>query len=79
MFFYGYLFVGFLGLVALIVGVSQWAVGKPPWFLWGLAAAAIGTISLYVVAQIGQKLGASQTFRLHQAYEEAIGEQAEIR
>lgn len=78
LFLYAYLFVGFLGLVAAIVGISQWAVGKPPVFLWGLVVALAGVVALYLTAQFGQKLGANQTFRLHQAYERAMGKEAEI-
>jgi len=29
---------------------------------------------LYLAAQLGQKLGAEQTFRLHQAYTAAVSE-----
>ena len=37
-----------------------------------------GAIGLYISAQFGQKLGAIQTFRLHQIYEAAIGRTADI-
>ena len=33
---------------------------------------------LYLAAQLGQKLGAWQTFQLHQAYQAAIGRPTEI-
>jgi hypothetical protein len=35
-------------------------------------------IGLYLLAQFGQKLGALQTFRLHQIYEAAMGRTVEI-
>jgi hypothetical protein len=35
-------------------------------------------VVLYISAQLGQKLGAWQTFQLHQAYQTAIGRPAEI-
>lgn len=50
-----------------------------PWGLWifgGMVAVAVG---LYVSAQFGQKLGARQTFLLHQIYESAMGATVEIR
>ena len=35
-------------------------------------------VLLYLGSQLGQKLGAWQTFQLHQAYETAVGRPAEI-
>jgi hypothetical protein len=35
-------------------------------------------VLLYLGAQLGQKLGAWQTFQLHQAYQTAIGRPTEI-
>lgn len=79
MFLYSYLIVGFLAIGAAVVGLSQWMIGATPWGLWGLAAALIVGFGLYVFAQTGQKLGVWQMFKLHQAYEAAVGEEAEIR
>jgi hypothetical protein len=44
-----------------------------------LAVMAVVALLLYVGAQLGQKLGAWQTFQLHQAYQTAVGRPAEIR
>jgi flagellar biogenesis protein FliO len=33
---------------------------------------------MYVFAQMGQKIGAQQTFMLHQIYEEVVGSRVEI-
>jgi len=31
-------------------------------------------ISLYIISQLGQKLGAAQTYAIHYFFEDAIGE-----
>lgn len=49
-----------------------------PWGLWIFAALMLIMIGMYIFAQLGQKIGAQQTFLLHQIYEEAVGESVEI-
>jgi hypothetical protein len=49
---------------------------------WGLGIATVMlliAIGMYLLAQFGQKIGAQQTFLLHQIYEEAAGQTVEIR
>jgi len=79
LFLYGYLIVGTLGTFTGIFGIAQWVVGNRPWGLipFGLFLAAGG--GLYMLAQMGQKLAARQTYTLHLAYEGAVGDNAEIR
>jgi len=77
-FLYAYLFIGSAGLFAGIFGFCQWMIGIHAWGLWLLAALIGLAATLYFIAQLGQKLGAWQTFQLHQAYEAAIGRPAEI-
>jgi hypothetical protein len=36
-------------------------------------------IGMYLLAQFGQKIGAQQTFLLHQIYEQAVGTTIEIK
>ena len=78
LFLYGYLLTGSGALFGGSIGFAQHTLDKPAWGLWifwtslGLAAA------LYLLAQFGQKLGAQQTFRLHQLYEAAIGRTVEV-
>tara|TARA_R110002096_G_scaffold123315_19_gene266919 strand:+ start:445 stop:945 length:501 start_codon:yes stop_codon:yes gene_type:complete len=79
LFLYGYFIIGFLGMISGVLAISQWVIEVEPWAVWPFGAAMAGLIALYVVAQMGQKLGAMQTFQLHQAYEAAIGKHAEIR
>lgn len=77
-FLYGYLISGLLGTFSGILGFAQRLVGSEPWGFWILAAMAAVALLLYGGAQLGQKLGAWQTFQLHQAYQTAIGRSAEI-
>lgn len=79
LYLYGYLATGCLSLVGGVLGISQWALERPPWALWLLGGAAAVAAGLYVAAQIGQKLAAQQTFELHRAYETAAGAKVEVR
>jgi len=78
LFLYGYLTTGCLALVGTVLGVSQWALGHPPWAFVLLVFALAGVAGLYLFAQTGQKVGAQQTFHLHQVYEDAVGEPVTI-
>jgi hypothetical protein len=78
LFLYGYLITGMLGIFSGILGGAQLFVASYPWGLWVCGAMAGGAVLLYLLAQLGQKLGAWQTFQLHQAYQTAIGRPAEI-
>ena len=75
---FSYLIVGFLGAIATIIGTSQWMIGTRPWGFWLAGGAAAILTALYLVAQVGQKLGAQQTFAIHQAYESVVGSPVEV-
>ena len=75
-FLYGYLGTGLLGTFSGIYGACQHLLGQRPWGLWVCGGMAVGALLLYLFAQLGQKLGAHQTFQLHQAYTAAVGELA---
>ena len=72
-FLYGYLSTGLLGTLSAIYGGAQLFIGQEPWALYLTGSLAIVALLLYLAAQLGQKLGAVQTFLLHEAYERAIG------
>lgn len=78
LYLYGYLIVGSLGLFSGILGFCQWKLGNLPWGLWIFGVMFFAAVTLYLVAQFGQKLGARQTFLLHQCYESAVGQTVEI-
>ncbi len=75
---FSYLIVGFLGIIAGVIAFSQWVIGTGTWGFWLLGVAGAILVALYLVAQVGQKLGAQQTFVIHQAYESAIGQPVEV-
>lgn len=77
-FLYGYLIVGSIGLFSGIFGACQWFLDESPWGLWIFGAMVLAALGLYLSAQMGQKLGAWQTFQLHQAVEAAVGRPVEI-
>ena len=79
LFLYGYLVSGSIGLFSGILGSCQWWIGHLPWGLWIFGTMVAVAVGLYVFAQFGQKLGARQTFLLHQIYESAMGATVEIR
>lgn len=78
-FLYGYLVSGMLGTFSGILGTAQLLLGQRPWGAWVCTGMVLLALLLYLGAQLGQKLGARQTFQLHQAYESAIGRPVEIQ
>ena len=77
-FLYGYLIVGSVGLFSGLLGACQLCIGDSPWGLWIFGAMVAAAAALYLSAQMGQKLGARQTFELHQIVEAAVGRTIEI-
>jgi hypothetical protein len=77
LFLYGYLITGLLGTFSGLYGCAQLVIEDQPWAFYVTGTMAILAGLLYLAAQLGQKLGAWQTFRLHQAYQAAIGRSAE--
>lgn len=71
-FLYGYLLTGLIGTFAAIFGCAQLVVKNYPWGFWIVGTMAVIAALLYFGAQLGQKFGVWQTFRLHCAYENAI-------
>ncbi|MDI1338110.1 MAG: hypothetical protein PSU94_18165 [Lacunisphaera sp.] len=73
-FLYGYLITGLLGTFSGILGGAQLFIAAEPWAFYVTGSMAIAAGLLYLAAQLGQKLGAWQTFQLHQAYTAAAAE-----
>ncbi|MEJ6731161.1 MAG: hypothetical protein QNK90_03655 [Opitutaceae bacterium] len=72
LFIYGYIMTGLLGIFSGIYGFAQVFIGQFPWALWICGSMAVLAGLLNLLAQLGQKLGAWQTFELHQLYQTAI-------
>jgi len=77
-FLYGYMLLGSAGLFSGLLGACQLWLGMWPWGLWIFAVTLLIMAAMYVSAQLGQKIGAQQTFLLHQIYERAVGKSVEI-
>lgn len=77
-FLYGYMFAGTAALFSGMHGACQAWLGMQPWGLWIFSTLMLIMVGMYIFAQLGQKIGAQQTFLLHQIYEEAVGESVEI-
>lgn len=78
MFMFAYIGIGTLALFVAIIGFSRVNLGLDAPILWALPILGGLALALYIVAQMGQKTGAEQTFRLHHFYEEALGAQVHV-
>ena len=77
-FLYGYLLVGSIGLFSGLLGACQFWLGMQAWGLWIATLMLLIAAGMYLSAQFGQKIGAQQTFLLHQIYEAAVGQSVAI-
>lgn len=64
------------GVCALMWGVSEWTLGREPWTLLGVPAAAGLFAFVYGATIIGQGLGADQMYQLRRFVERAAEEAA---
>jgi hypothetical protein len=78
LFVYGYLIIGSAALFGGCLGFAQHALGKSAWGLWIFWSSLALGVALWLMAQLGQKLGAHQTYRLHQLFESALGQTEEL-
>jgi len=67
-----YLAISILSIFISIIGFSRLSLGLSAGILWILPILGIAAIGLYIISQLGQKLGAEQTFTLHHFFEEII-------
>lgn len=70
-----YLAIGVLVLFITIIGFSQRALGNEAKILWALPFLATIAVVLYLVSQMGQKLGAAHTYLIHYFFQDALGEE----
>ncbi|MBX2872723.1 MAG: hypothetical protein KTR30_11500 [Saprospiraceae bacterium] len=69
-----YLAISILSVFISIIGFSRLSLGLSADILWVLPVLAVAAIALYISSQLGQKLGAEQTFTLHHFFEEVLGQ-----
>jgi hypothetical protein len=78
LFTFGYGTIGMLALFISIFGFSRMSLGMSAPILWALPVLGAAAVGLYLASQIGQKLGAEQTFTLNHFFEEAIGRRVHV-
>ena len=77
-FFFGYAALGIILVIAGMLLLSQYMLEMETKLWWVIPTCIIAGLILYLIAQTGQKIGASQMFDLHHFYEETVGEKIEI-
>lgn len=65
LFVLSYLALGVIALFIGIIGFSRMSLDMAAPILWGLPIVGLLAFALYFVSQLGQKLGAEETFDLH--------------
>lgn len=73
MFVLFYSVVGLASLVVLIIGFSQFSLGKPAEILWLLPVLITVFLTLFLVANRGKNLGKEQIIILHHFLENSTG------
>ncbi len=77
-FFFGYIICGITATIAAMWGFARYNLGMSAEILWVLPVISIFAIALYITAQMGQKIGAEQMYRLHHFYEDLIKDKVPI-
>lgn len=67
-----YAVIGFGTLFALVFAASQYMVDRTLWALWALPAGAAFTALVYLIAGVGQRLGADETHTLMAFVDETL-------
>jgi hypothetical protein len=62
----------FSGLFGLIIGLSQWSLGRSPVFLWSIPIAGLLCLVVYGLALYGQRLGYEQMVELRTFLESSV-------
>lgn len=78
MFVFVYVVLGFSSVMALLMGLSYWSLGKVTFWLWLSPLLSVLILSMYAVAYSGQKLGQKQMTRLHRFIESVFGQEIEV-
>ncbi|AFM05218.1 hypothetical protein Fleli_2865 [Bernardetia litoralis DSM 6794] len=78
LFIFGYGALGVAALFITLAGLSQLNLDMSAPILWALPIIFSLALGIYITAQMGQKLGAQQTFELHQFLETTLDEKISI-
>jgi len=77
-FFFSYSILFFLILLSSMIGLAQLYLDMPAMWLWGAPVCIVLLFIVYLVAQMGQKIGATQMFDLHHFYEGAMEDKVKL-
>jgi hypothetical protein len=69
-----YLAIGVLTTFISIIGFSQKAMGHDSTILYIVPILLIIAVAMYIGSQMGQKLGAAQTYAIHYFFQDALEE-----
>jgi hypothetical protein len=78
LFTFGYALIGFVAMIVIIIGTSRWSLGMDAPILWLLPLLVGSAIGIYILGQIGQKLGAEQLYIIHHFLENALEERVQV-
>ena len=73
-----YLAIAISSLFILIIGFARLSLGLSSRILWLLPLLIGSYIVLYIVSQLGQKLGADETFTIHHFVEELFQKKVQL-
>ncbi len=74
MFVFGYGIIGFICMVAAIIGFSRMSLGMSAYELWILPVGAVLAAVMYAGAQAGQRLGREEMERIYVFMGQALAE-----
>ena len=72
MFMAGYFSMIFLAFVGVTLGYSQWSLNQAAWGFYVMWAALGGTLILYIMSLLGQRLALEQTIYLRSFLQESL-------
>lgn len=72
LFLYSYLISGSVTIFAGSLGFAQWSLQRTAWGMWIATASIAVLVVVYLLAQLGKRLGADQTHYLDELYRDAI-------
>jgi hypothetical protein len=77
-FMFSYLAIGTIATFIALIGLSRLSLDMPAGILWVLPGLGGLALLLYISSQMGQKIGAEQTFMLHHFLEEVLEERVHV-
>lgn len=72
LFVFLYAVIGLFGLIALTFGLSEWMLGEESLWIWGIPISILLAAIIYLMARVGQRLGADQMHILREFLDQAI-------